>query len=160
MKIVQYLVGEDGTVIIDTTETVETAIQIKEAFGSVVDFAKKPVKAIIYTHNHQDHIFGTTAFIDYNSTVPVYAHSGLEAETKTWVPIPLCSFSSYLLKMSVTAVIGYSRAMRQFGALLPPEHFVSCGLGHAMGLHADKPVSLILPNHVLLYYAHSDIIGF
>lgn len=57
-------VGEDGVVIVDTTETVNNAEQVKAAFSSVVDFKKKPVKGIIYTHNHQDHVLGTAAFLD------------------------------------------------------------------------------------------------
>ncbi|HEY7776534.1 MAG TPA: alkyl sulfatase dimerization domain-containing protein, partial [Kineobactrum sp.] len=62
--------GDDGTIIVDTTESLATAREIRQAFDRITD---KPVAAIIYTHNHTDHIFGAAAFTD-GREVPVYAH--------------------------------------------------------------------------------------
>jgi alkyl sulfatase BDS1-like metallo-beta-lactamase superfamily hydrolase len=46
------LVGDDGVVIVDTMESAEAALPVKEAFNKI---SSKPVKGIIYTHFHPDH---------------------------------------------------------------------------------------------------------
>lgn len=58
---VYMLVGDDGIVIIDTTETTKAAENILTEFRKITD---KPVKAIIYTHSHRDHISGASIFAD------------------------------------------------------------------------------------------------
>jgi len=55
------LVGDDGLVIIDTTETTKAAENILEEFRKITD---KPIKTIIYTHSHRDHISGATIFAE------------------------------------------------------------------------------------------------
>ena len=55
------LVGDDGLVIIDTTETTKAAENILAEFRKITD---KPVKTIIYTHSHRDHISGATVFAE------------------------------------------------------------------------------------------------
>ena len=45
----------EGNIIVDTTEAVFTGKQVREAFRNV---SNRPIKAIIYTHNHADHTFG------------------------------------------------------------------------------------------------------
>ena len=47
--------GDDGAIIVDTMESLEAAALVKAEFDKITT---KPVKAIIYTHNHADHIFG------------------------------------------------------------------------------------------------------
>ena len=64
------LEGDEGLVIVDTMETLEEAEAVKQAFRKISD---KPIKAIIYTHNHADHVFGSSAFSEGNE-VDVYAH--------------------------------------------------------------------------------------
>ena len=49
------LEGPDGLVIVDTTESPNSAKSILAAFRAI---SKKPIKAIVYTHYHGDHIFG------------------------------------------------------------------------------------------------------
>lgn len=46
----------DGAIIVDTTESHEAAVEIMAAFRNIT---KAPIKAIIYTHNHADHMYGT-----------------------------------------------------------------------------------------------------
>lgn len=55
------LVGDDGLIIIDTTETTKAAENILVEFRKITD---KPVKTIIYTHSHRDHISGATVFAE------------------------------------------------------------------------------------------------
>jgi uncharacterized sulfatase len=54
------IVGNDGVIIIDTLFGPSSAAKAFEAFRRYSD---KPVKAIIYTHSHGDHIGGASAFV-------------------------------------------------------------------------------------------------
>lgn len=54
------IVGVDGVVIIDPVECVLKCREINEDFRKITD---KPVKAVIYTHNHADHIWGVKGFV-------------------------------------------------------------------------------------------------
>lgn len=67
----------DGLVIIDTTESLTAAKTIWEEFRKITD---KPVKYVIYTHNHGDHFRGTKAF--YQPGIKVIAHDGFMKEVK------------------------------------------------------------------------------
>ena len=49
--------GNDGLIIVDTTENVVSAKKIKEAIRA--NLPDKPVVAVIYTHFHADHNTGT-----------------------------------------------------------------------------------------------------
>jgi|TARA_B110000014_G_C20121290_1_gene594349 alkyl sulfatase BDS1-like metallo-beta-lactamase superfamily hydrolase len=62
--------GDGANIIVDTTGTLETATEIKNLFDKI---NSNPVAAIIYTHNHGDHIYGAKAFT-LNSMPDIYAH--------------------------------------------------------------------------------------
>ena len=47
--------GDDGVIIVDVTGSTETARAVKSEFAKITD---KPIRALIYTHNHADHVFG------------------------------------------------------------------------------------------------------
>lgn len=49
------LEGPDGLVIVDTTESEDAAREIMQQFRNI---SSKPVKAIVYTHFHADHVRG------------------------------------------------------------------------------------------------------
>src|SRR5690606_31490380 len=51
--------GDDAVIIVDVTESPAAAQEIKAEFEKITD---KPVAAIIYTHNHTDHIMGAKVF--------------------------------------------------------------------------------------------------
>lgn len=61
--------GADGLIIVDTMMCTEAAEQVMKAFRKI---SLKPVKAIIYTHSHMDHIGGTSVFVG-NSKPVIYA---------------------------------------------------------------------------------------
>lgn len=63
---VGMVVTDDGLVIIDTTESPETARQILEEFRKISD---KPIRYIIYTHGHIDHVQGTEVFMEPGAEV-------------------------------------------------------------------------------------------
>ena len=45
----------DGAIVVDVTETMQAGAKSLAAFREVT---KSPIKALIYTHNHADHVFG------------------------------------------------------------------------------------------------------
>ena len=79
------MVGEDGVIIIDPPESVEAGRECLAAFRRVTD---KPVKAIIYTHNHFDHVAGAKAFTTEEDVasgkVEIYAHETLVQGVINW----------------------------------------------------------------------------
>ena len=62
--------GEEGKIVIDTTGTIETGREVRSIFDRINPY---PIKAVIYTHNHGDHVFGARAFVD-NEDTEVIAH--------------------------------------------------------------------------------------
>jgi len=70
--------GDDGVIIIDTTEGTNAAREIKAEFDKITT---KPVKAIIYTHSHPDHIRGAAVFAG-DDEPRVYAHESLLPENR------------------------------------------------------------------------------
>ena len=62
--------GDDCVFIVDVMGAVETAAEVKAAFAEITD---KPIGALIYTHNHADHVMGGLAFVP-DGKVDVYAH--------------------------------------------------------------------------------------
>ena len=51
--------GNTGNIIIDTTDDVAQAAEVLKEFQKINN---NPIEAIIYTHNHGDHVFGASAF--------------------------------------------------------------------------------------------------
>jgi alkyl sulfatase BDS1-like metallo-beta-lactamase superfamily hydrolase len=77
-----FVVGDDGIVVIDTTEAVSAAKRIHEDFCAIDPrHAQLPVKAVVYTHNHTDHTGGVRAFADEarlaDGSIEIIAHSSL-----------------------------------------------------------------------------------
>jgi len=125
------LIGVDGVVIIDTTESLKKSKEIAEAFRNITD---KPVKGIIYTHNHMDHVAGTKAFIGDQKNIDIWAHH-------TFLDIYFHS----------TARVGMAHAVRafhQFGVLLG-EGIISAGLGSRLELNKNIAIVIVPPNKFL-----------
>jgi len=68
---------QEGIVIIDTTENRKVAQAIMGEFCKITD---KPLKGVIYTHYHGDHIKGTKVFFEPGT--PVYAQEDFMKEFK------------------------------------------------------------------------------
>ena len=79
------MVGDDGIIIIDPPESLEAGRETLEAFRRVTD---KPVKAIVYTHNHFDHVGAVKAFTTEEEVasgkVDIYAHETLMRGVINW----------------------------------------------------------------------------
>jgi len=95
-----------GLIIVDTGESVSESRKIMAEFRKLTD---KPVKAVVYTHFHPDHINGVKAFVTEeqvrNGEVQIIAHETLLANVVAQGALvgPILSVRS-----------GYS-----FGAMLP-----------------------------------------
>ncbi|MFT8245307.1 alkyl sulfatase dimerization domain-containing protein [Roseomonas sp. BN140053] len=70
---VTLIQGEGGCVIVDTAANPADARDIVEAFGSRM---RRPVRAILYTHNHPDHSGGATVFAG-DDRPEIHAHRTL-----------------------------------------------------------------------------------
>lgn len=79
------VVGDDGLIIIDPPESLEAGQETLEAFRRVTD---KPVRAIVYTHNHFDHVAAVKAFTTEEDVasgkVDIYAHETLMQGVINW----------------------------------------------------------------------------
>ncbi|MGE8496362.1 MAG: alkyl/aryl-sulfatase [Pseudomonas sp.] len=68
----------EGLIIVDTGESVSESRRIMAEFRKITD---KPVKAVVYTHFHPDHINGVKAFVSdeqvKSGEVAIYAHESL-----------------------------------------------------------------------------------
>ncbi len=110
---VHLVEGESSVTIIDTTESTKAAENILAAFRKL---SEKPIKRIIYTHSHRDHISGASVFSD--GSLPIYASH---------------RFSSDLIgvdprKIAPSKALG-RRTKAQFGMGLTPEERISLGCG-------------------------------
>lgn len=109
------VVGKSGVVIIDTTDSLDEARKVWAEFAPHA--GGKPVVAIIYTHNHNDHISGASAF-PLAKGGKVIAQATLLREAAKWNGVAAPSIAA--------------RAARMYGVFLPkgtPDGFVSVGIG-------------------------------
>lgn len=123
------LVGDDGVIVVDTMETVEAAREVFAAFREVTD---KPVKALIYTHSHPDHIGGARVFAEGREDIPVYAHRDVIRNMER---------TSIELQTAIT-----QRSLRMYGPQLPPEELVNVGIGRQLGLGEHSGIDTLRPN--------------
>ena len=96
--------GDDGIIIIDTLSSYENAKKVITEFRKITD---KPVKAIIYTHGHADHVHGTGAFLEEGEDVEIYAHDS--------------HLDFYINENSVLGPIASQRTSHALAAFLPQE---------------------------------------
>ena len=136
--------GDDGIVIVDVMESLETAQAVMKEFRKITD---KPVKALIYTHNHADHILGGRGFVP-EGEVDIYAHDS----------------TNYYIDRVINQIrpIISSRSMRMFGNLLPKgeEGLVNLGVGPLLdaGQGGGTP-SLLRPNKTYSESLELEIAG-
>ncbi|MFG0297470.1 MAG: alkyl sulfatase dimerization domain-containing protein, partial [Maioricimonas sp. JB045] len=121
------LVGTDGVIIVDTLLGPSSAAR---AFKALREYSDKPVRAIIYTHSHGDHIGGATAFAG-DRRPDIYATE------------------NFGVAEGVNAVAGpikFKRNVRQFGRNLPPEEQTNRGVAPANTDDHDRGKGFIPPN--------------
>jgi alkyl sulfatase BDS1-like metallo-beta-lactamase superfamily hydrolase len=140
-----FVEGDDGLIVIDTSESLEAAIQIRnDFFAAVPSAATKPIRAVIYTHNHSDHIAGIRAF----------ASDEAVAGGQCWVIAHETLMAAVINNASVVAPILRARSAYSFGALLEggPEGQVNGGIGPVLVRGAT---TFIPPTHT--FNKHWDV---
>ncbi len=121
------IVGDDAAIVVDTMESRRAAQAVKAEFDRITD---KPIAAIIYTHNHYDHVMGAKVFADGDQT-EIYAHEQL---------MPAIERSQKVLRNAMIA-----RNIRQFGILLPTSMHRGAGIGQRLVLDDFGAPSQFLP---------------
>ncbi len=126
------IVGTDGVIIIDTLFGPASAAKAAEACRQYSD---KPVKAIIYTHSHGDHIGGASAFVG-DEKPKIYATE---------------SFGSAEGVNKAVNPVKQKRNIRQFGRNLSPSESTNRGVAPAGTDDSDRgkgflPPSVTVPN--------------
>ncbi|HMA86942.1 MAG TPA: alkyl sulfatase dimerization domain-containing protein [Desulfosalsimonadaceae bacterium] len=119
--------GDDGIIVVDTMECAETAEAVRAAFSEITD---KPVGAVIYTHNHADHVFGASVFAD-DPDIPVYAHETTSRHIDRVV--------------SVVRPVITRRSMRMFGNFLDENGVVNAGIGPRLNINAESTIGVVRP---------------
>ncbi|MAE95482.1 MAG: MBL fold metallo-hydrolase [Deltaproteobacteria bacterium] len=137
--------GESCSFVVDVTESVEAAQEIRGLFA---ERSAKPIGALVYTHNHADHVFGARGFVP-EGEVPVYAHETTAAYIQRVVGIirPIISM----------------RSERMFGNHLPrsgPDRIENAGIGPVLTTgHGGGSVSLMLPTETFSDRLETEICG-
>ena len=112
---VYMIVGKDGIIIIDTTETTTAAQNILSEFRKITDL---PIKTIILTHSHRDHVSGASVFSE--NTNPEILASNKSSEDSLTVATAHPRPAKAML----------ARTKRQFGiGLSYPEEIIGIGVG-------------------------------
>lgn len=120
--------GDEGNIIVDCMESNEAAARVKKEFNAINNH---PVRAIIYTHNHADHIFGAGVMAGDDDPA-VYAHE-------------LTNYYIDRLLNVVRPVIA-TRSYRMFGVHVDEASHAGCGIGPQLDANAETTRSLLRPN--------------
>ncbi len=138
--------GDDGVIIVDVTGSVQTARAVRAEFEKITD---KPIRALIYTHNHADHVFGGMGFFDGSvpANVDIYAHETTEYYIDRVVGIlrPVLS----------------RRSARMFGTYLAdgPEGLINDGIGRSLEIGPDSTLGLLRPTRTFRDKLELEIAG-
>ncbi|SEQ90872.1 Alkyl sulfatase BDS1, metallo-beta-lactamase superfamily [Solimonas aquatica] len=120
--------GEDGLIIVDTMESAQAAQKVLALFRQRSD---KPIKAVVYTHSHPDHIGGAAVFAPPGSGIPVYAQQDVARNMDK---------TAAELRAAITR-----RSLRMYGSYLPEGERLNLGIGGFLDLHADSQLATLRP---------------
>jgi len=134
--------GDDGVIIVDTMTTMEEAAEVLAEFRKITP---KPVKAIIYTHSHPDHVFGAEAFVAAGSRPEIYAHETTEYHVRR-------------LFTEIGPIIG-SRSMRMYGNFLAPGQVLNVGIGPFVGMKRDSKLGFVRPTRTFSETLEAEAAG-
>lgn len=127
-----FIEGQGGVILIDAGHTPTWSAE------ALVEFRKinsDPIKAIIYTHGHVDHVNGAKAFLSGSgSDTEIWARSNFNAESRTFN------------QSGVT--INQARGLRQAGLKLPSDWRINNGVAAAVSPDRKSllPANRVPPN--------------
>ena len=146
---VYMIVGDDSLVIIDTSETTTAATNIFAEFRKISDL---PVKTIILTHSHRDHVSGASVFAEDNAPDVITSDRGSEDPLIEQTPHPRATRAMQ------------ARTKRQFGiGLSYPDEIIGIGVGpgdrplQGMGAGMMEPTRLIAEEGATLKVAGLEL---
>ena len=123
-----FIEGNDGVIVVDATSSEESAKEVLSAFRTI---SSKPIKALIYTHSHPDHIGGGAVFAPAGSGIPVYAHVDVEK-----------NYSAFATEL---APILSQRAQQMYGTHLLDRDRPNIGIGPRVDMGPEKHFALAAP---------------
>jgi alkyl sulfatase BDS1-like metallo-beta-lactamase superfamily hydrolase len=134
--------GDTGIIIVDTLSSYESAKKVLNEFRKITD---KPVKAIILTHSHLDHVHGTKAFLEEGTgNVPIFAHESL--------------LDSYINENSVLGPIASVRTAHAAGLFLPDDGPDRSNMG-VFPKFQPGTIAFVTPTHTFSSEISIDISG-
>jgi alkyl sulfatase BDS1-like metallo-beta-lactamase superfamily hydrolase len=134
--------GDTGIIIVDTLSSYESAKKVLKEFRKITD---KPVKAIILTHSHLDHVHGTKAFLEEGTgNVPIFAHESL--------------LDSYINENSVLGPIASVRTAHAAGLFLPDDGPDRSNMG-VFPKFQPGTIAFVTPTHTFSSEISIDISG-
>ena len=134
--------GDDGVIIVDTMTTMEEAAEVLAEFRKITS---KPIKAIIYTHSHPDHVFGAETFVAAAGRPEIYAHETTEYHVRR-------------LFTEIGPIIG-SRSLRMYGNFLAPGQVLNVGIGPLMGMKPDSKLGFVRPTKTFSETLEAEVAG-
>ncbi len=128
-----FIEGDDGIILIDGGQMVSRS---KDALRAYRKISNKPIKAIIFTHSHGDHLNGASAFFDADNPPEVWARDNFGAET--------IAFRSSGIS------INHARGVKQAGFKLPPAQRINNGVAPAVYPKKDtfNPAAVVKPTTI------------
>lgn len=137
------LEGSDGFIVVDTMESGEEAAAVNADFRAIV--GSKPLKAIVYTHNHPDHTFGAAAFVQAGEMPEIYAH----VTTNQHLDALITEFRPVINR----------RSLRMYGFWLTGDALGNMGIGPFLGLREGSTLSILRPTKTFQLVLDDEIAG-
>ncbi|HEX5131451.1 MAG TPA: MBL fold metallo-hydrolase [Candidatus Krumholzibacteria bacterium] len=75
-----FIVGSDDVIVVDTQFTLHRTREVLDALRGITD---KPVRTVINTHWHDDHMFGNQVYKEAFPNVEIIAHANTRADMET-----------------------------------------------------------------------------
>jgi alkyl sulfatase BDS1-like metallo-beta-lactamase superfamily hydrolase len=137
--------GDGGAIVVDTTESQRAARQIAAEFAKLTS---QPLRAIVYTHNHYDHVNGTPVFLETlagDQPVEIYAHETLPSLVER--------------RSSEVATAMLPRNIRQFGIPLHLSARPNCGIGPCLTLDPTLQPDFRAPTTTFVEQLEVEVAG-
>lgn len=139
------VIGDDGIIIVDAMMSNESAEEVMGEFRKITDL---PVKAVVYTHSHPDHINGAGVFEKYSDgDLEIFAHSTL--------------LDNYYRESGELGPLTVNRGLFYYGALLPtegPDRIVNVGIGPFLET-GETSTSFINPTVTFDDILETEVVG-